>query len=106
MTGKRFFVSEVARRDIAAARDFYRSEAGVAVAGRFLAAIEIALRKIAEFPGHGSARYAQDAGETQLRFVRISGYPYLAFYRDRDDVLEVWRVLHAQRDIPDSLCEP
>jgi toxin ParE1/3/4 len=27
----------------------------------------------------------------------------LVFYIERDDQVDVWRVLHAQRDIPDGL---
>jgi toxin ParE1/3/4 len=33
------------------------------------------------------------------------GDPYLIFYIDRDDHVDVWRVLHAQRDIPARLRE-
>jgi toxin ParE1/3/4 len=27
-------------------------------------------------------------------------FPYLVFYLERADCIDVWRVLHAQRDIP------
>jgi toxin ParE1/3/4 len=27
-------------------------------------------------------------------------YPHLIFYIERDDHVDVWRVLHGQRDIP------
>jgi toxin ParE1/3/4 len=41
-----------------------------------------------------------------LRSRRLIGFPYLAFYVERDDCIEVWRVLHAQRDIPAWLQNP
>ena len=30
----------------------------------------------------------------------LKGYPYLVFYIERDSHIDVWRVLHAQQDIP------
>jgi len=35
----------------------------------------------------------------------VTGYPYLVFYVERPDHLEVWRVLHAQRDVPLAMDE-
>ncbi len=29
----------------------------------------------------------------------LKRYPYLVFYRDRGDHIDVWRVLHGRRDI-------
>lgn len=105
MTASRLFVGEIARRDIVLARDFYRQEAGAATALRFLEAVETAFSAMADFPGAGSARYAHVLGLAELRFVRIPGYPYLAFYLERDGAVDVWRVLHAQRDIPGWLAD-
>ena len=33
-------------------------------------------------------------------------YPYFVFYVEREDHLDVWRVLHAQRDIPAWMQDP
>jgi toxin ParE1/3/4 len=30
----------------------------------------------------------------------MKGYPHLVFYVERDDHVDVWRVLHGSRDIP------
>ena len=30
----------------------------------------------------------------------MTRFPYLIFYFERDDCVDVWRVLHGQRDIP------
>ena len=38
-----------------------------------------------------------------LRFKAISRYTYLVFYVESDDCIEVWRVLHGERDIPAGL---
>ncbi len=40
-----------------------------------------------------------------LRCWPVKRYPYLVFYVERDDHIDVWRVLHGQRDIPAWLRE-
>lgn len=41
-----------------------------------------------------------------LRAWPLTRYPYLVFYVERSDHVDVWRVLHAQRDIPAWMQEP
>jgi hypothetical protein len=41
-----------------------------------------------------------------LRFWPLQKYPHLIFYVDRSDHIDVWRVLHGQRDIPAWMREP
>jgi len=35
-----------------------------------------------------------------LRFWRCKRFPYLVFYVETDDQINIWRVLHGSRDIP------
>jgi toxin ParE1/3/4 len=35
-----------------------------------------------------------------LRSWPLTRYPHLVFYIERSDHIDVWRVLHGQRDIP------
>jgi toxin ParE1/3/4 len=35
----------------------------------------------------------------------LSRYPYLVFYVERADHIDVWRVLHGHRDIPSWMQE-
>lgn len=35
-----------------------------------------------------------------LRLLPLRRYPFLIFYFERDDHIDVWRILHAERDIP------
>ena len=51
-------------------------------------------------PGIGSPRYAAVLNLAGLRFWPVKGFPQLVFYIERDMQLHIWRVLHAQRDIP------
>ena len=67
--------------------------------------LETAAAHAATHPEAGSARYAQVLDRPGLRFWSVRGFPYLVFYRDAGDHLDVWRVLHAERDIPAWLRE-
>ncbi|MGE3293173.1 MAG: type II toxin-antitoxin system RelE/ParE family toxin [Geminicoccaceae bacterium] len=35
-----------------------------------------------------------------LQSWALRRYPYLVFYVERESMIDVWRVLHAARDIP------
>ena len=106
MSGKPVRPRKVANRDVEAAIDWYLAEAGPAVALRFIAALESAYRAIAANPSAGSPRYAQELALPGLRSRRLTRFPHLVFYVEREDHIDVWRVLHAQRDIPAWLQEP
>ena len=77
----------------------YLSEAGVQTALGFIDELERAYRHIAQYPASGSSRYAWELDVPGLRSWPLKGYPHLVFYRERGDCLDVWRVLHGQRDI-------
>ena len=79
------------------------AHAGPPVALRFIAAVELAFRRIARHPGAGSPRYAHELDPLNLRVWRLQRCPYLVFYIDHPDHIDVWRVLQAQRDLPTSL---
>jgi toxin ParE1/3/4 len=106
MTAKPIVPRERALGDIEAAIDYYAGEAGEHVALGFIDALESAFRLIAARPASGSLFYANALGLNGLRRWRLKRYPYLIFYLERDDHIDVWRVLHAQRDIPARLREP
>ena len=48
----------------------------------------------------GATRYADLLKLRDLRFWPIKDFPYLIFYLERDAHIDIWRVLHAYRDIP------
>jgi len=100
MKAKRVAVRQAAARDIDAAVSHYLQEGGPALATRFVAALEEAYRHIRRFPATGALRYAAELGITGLRFWPLNMFPYLVFYVEREDQVDVLKVLHAQRDIP------
>jgi toxin ParE1/3/4 len=91
---------ELAKRDVEEAIDHYLVEASAKVALGFVDELEKAYAHIARHPASGSPRYAHQLGLADLRFWPLGRYRYLVFYVERDEHIDVWRVLHEQRDIP------
>lgn len=100
MSKKPVIPRALAVRDVEAAIDFYVAEAGRDVAIGFVDALQSAYQFIAAHPAAGSPRYAHELAIPDLRCHVLKRYPYLVFYVERDDHIDVWRVLHAERDIP------
>ena len=96
----------LANRDVDQAIDHYLDEGGERVGLGFIEALEKAYRHIARHPASGSPRYAQELDFPGLRAWPLKRYPYLVFYVERDDHIDVWRVLHSQRDLPAWMREP
>jgi len=85
--------------DVEAAVDYYTSEAGLEVALRFIDEIGQAYRAIGSRPATGSPRHGHELKLPGLRSRKLKRFPYLVFYVERADHIDVWRVLHAQRDM-------
>ena len=92
-------------RDAEIATDFYIREAGDAVAFRFIDALKAAYERIGENPGIGSPRLGESIGIPDLRTWPVRGFPYVVCYENGPRSVDVWRVLHAQSDIPEHLFE-
>jgi toxin ParE1/3/4 len=103
VTAKPVIRLDMARQDERDIITYYAREAGLDIALSFREALRGAYRAIADHPGTGSPRYAALLAIKGLRSRKLARYPYLVFYVERDDHVDVWRVLHAQRDIPTSL---
>lgn len=88
--------------DVTEAIDHYLLESAATAAG-FIDALEEAYRHIQGWPATGSPRHAHALDLPGLRFWRLTRYPYLVFYVEKVERIEVWRVLHASRDIPQWL---
>jgi toxin ParE1/3/4 len=95
-----------ADQDIEAIIDRYLTEGGADLALRFVDALETACQHLSRHPGTGSARHAEALDIPGLRSWGLRTFPYLVFYFERSDAVEVWRVLHSRRDIPAHLQDP
>ena len=90
----------LARRDADEAAAWYAQEGGLALELTFTATLQATAGLISAHPGIGSPRYATVLNLAGLRCWRVKGFPQLVFYIERETQLDIWRVLHAQRDIP------
>ncbi len=106
MSAKAVIPRQRALEDVDVAIDFYVSEAGIDVALGFVEALESAYEFVAGNASAGSPRWAYELGLPGLRSWPLKGFPWLVFYLEQDDWIDVWRVLHAKRDIPAWLAEP
>ena len=106
MTAKPVVPRELANRDIDDAIAYYLSAAAEQAALNFIDALEHAYAHIARHPATGSPRYAHELNLPGLRVWPLAHYPHLVFYVERPEHIDVWRVLHGQRDIPARMQEP
>lgn len=83
----------------------YSSDASADVARSFAEAVQDAFQHLSLFPASGSTRVDLKSDWPELRAWPVSGFPYLLFYEEKDDTLDVYRILHTSRDIPESLRE-
>lgn len=97
---------EQASRDVDEAIAYYLSEGSEDAALGFIDSLEQAYAHIGRHPATGSPRYAHELEIPGLRSWALKRFPYLVFYVERADHIDVWRVLHGQRDIPAWMHEP
>jgi len=100
---KPLVLSERARRDLVSIIDVYTAEASFDVARSFSSALRAEFDHIGRFPASGSPRFAPTVGVRDVRSWPVSGFPYLFFYAERGDRIDILRVLHTAGDIPTSL---
>jgi toxin ParE1/3/4 len=97
---------ERAERDVEEILDHYLAEGAEQAAMGFIDALEQAYAHIGEHPATGSSRYAFELNLAGLRSWPLARYPHLVFYVEREEHIDVWRVLHGKRDVPRWMREP
>jgi toxin ParE1/3/4 len=103
VTEKPVVPREQANRDVDAGIAFYLNDGARSAALGFIDAVEAAYARIGRNPAIGSPRYAHELNLPGVRVWGLNRYPFLVFYVEQPDHIDVWRVLHAQRDIPEWL---
>ena len=106
MKAKPVIARKQAARDIDEAIAHYLDEDAQQAAIGFVDALEEAYAHLGRHPATGSPRYGHDLQLPGLRSRPLTRYPHLIFYVERADHIDVWRVLHGQRDIPAWMQEP
>ncbi len=106
MNARPVVLRDLAQQDIDEAIAHYQAEGGDPLALRLIDAVQQAFRRIGSHPGIGSLRYSYELGLEGLRAWPLRRFPLVVFYREQADHIDVWRVLHAQRDIPAWMQDP
>jgi len=91
---------QLALQDVEEALTHYLAEDAEAAAMGFIDALAQAYQHIGRHAATGSPRYAHELNLPGLRVWALNKYPHLVFYMERPEHIDVWRVLHGQRDIP------
>lgn len=106
MTVKPVVPRAQARADAESAIDYYLAEGAPDAALGFVDALEQAYTYLSRNAGTGSPRYGHELGVMGLRSWPLSTYPFLLFYLEHDEHIDIWRVLHTRRDIPVRMAAP
>jgi toxin ParE1/3/4 len=106
MRAKSVVPREQSHRDVEDAIAHYLGEDAEAAASGFIEALEKAYGHLGRHPATGSSRYAHELNLPGLRAWPVARYPYIIFYVERPEHIDVWRVLHSQRDLPGWMQEP
>ena len=96
----------LANQDVDAAVEYYLGVQAPQAATGFIEALHKGYTHISRRPADGSPRHAHELGLPGLRSWSLSRSPYLVFYVERSDHIDVWRVLHGKRDLAAWLQEP
>ena len=106
MTAKAVIPRAQVSADVDSAIDHYLAEDASDAALGFIDALEQAYAYLSRNAATGSPRYGHELGLPGLRAWPLTTYPFLVFYLEREDHIDVWRVLHTRRDIPQRMTEP
>jgi toxin ParE1/3/4 len=96
----------LAAADLEDAASYYRDHGGEEAALGFIDEVQDAFGSISSGPGIGSLRYSYDLDIPGLRAFPIKRFEHAVFYVETDDVVDVWRILHTRRDIPETVEPP
>lgn len=100
MSSKPVVPRTLASQDVEDAIGYYLKQDARQAALAFVDALEDAYAILGRHPGIGATRYATELQVPGLRSWSLPRFPYVVFYVERDDHIDVWRVLHGHRDIP------
>lgn len=105
MTVRPVIPRALAMQDVEEAVNHYLSAETEQAALGFIDALEQAYTHIGRHPATGSPRYAHELDLPGLRSWPLKRYQHIVFYAEHADHIDVWRVLHGMRDIPEWLRE-
>ena len=103
--GTPLHLRELASADIRASVRYYAMSGGTQVADRFIADWMAARDHLRENPMTGSLRWSHELDIPDLRHWPFEHFPHVVMYFALTDFVDVLRVVHARRNIPDIVRE-
>jgi toxin ParE1/3/4 len=103
MTIKPVIPRDRAIEDVEHAIDYYLDEGAPQAASDLIDALQAAYRLIGLHPGIGSPRYGYELDIPGLRGRALEHFPYAVLYVERTGHIDVLRILHQHRDIPELM---
>ena len=100
MTIKPVIPRALATQDAEQTIEYYLGEQADETALGFIEALELAFDHISKYPSSGSPRLGHELDLPDLRSWPLKTFPFLVFYVETSDHIDVWRVLQQKRDIP------
>ena len=88
-----------AESDLVTLTRWYAEQGGTTLAARLFDSAHAALEPIQRMPGLGSPLRAESVGITGLRHWSVEGFPVRWFYLEREDHLDVLRLLGERQDL-------
>ena len=92
-----------ATQDLEIAFDYYFQAVNFGLAERFKDEFDDAMAHISHYPGTESCRYSAGLTGGDLWFWTLDKFLYSIFYFEREDHIEIIRVLHQSSNIPARL---
>lgn len=92
--------------DVDDAVAYYLKEHAEQAALGLVDALEDAYALLSRHPAIGTSRYAHELDIPGLRSWSLPRFPYVVFYLEQEDHIDIWRVLQSRRDIPAWMQEP
>lgn len=84
---------------------YYREHAGPTVALRLVRSLKKAVAELQRNPAIGSPRLGLQIGLDRLRTWAVRGFPLLYLYIEREDYLDVVRLLGQRQDVAGIMAE-
>ena len=100
MKRKKVVPRSQANRDVEDAVFYYLASRAPDAAMGFIDALEKAYLFLSRHPASGSMRVGTELNLPGLRSWHLRSYPFVVFYLEQPDHVDVWRVLHERRHLP------
>jgi toxin ParE1/3/4 len=103
MSKNRFIPHRFAVQDEEEIVRYYEQTSSEQIALGFINALDQAFSQLGRYPQMGSPRPEYDLELDGIRSWPLKKFPHLIYYEIQSNHIELWRILHPKRDIPQTM---